>query len=71
MTIMFQIKKKISTKAVITIVHEKLRKSSFMFLSKIQMLKDIFKRPKNQLIITICKLLGSIILNFKSRQRGG
>ena len=38
----------IYTKIVITNFHEKLRKMSFMFLRKIQMMKNILKKPRNK-----------------------
>ena len=45
---------------VITKFHEKLRKSSFMFFSEIQIIKDDCKKRRNGQIF---KYQGSIILN--------
>ena len=40
----------ISTKVVIMNFHEKLRKLLFMFLNKIKMVKNVYKKPKYQRI---------------------
>ena len=41
----------IFTQIVITNFDEKLRELSFKFFSKIQIMKDVFKNPRNQPIL--------------------